>query len=170
MLLRKPLLLLFVLGCGVSAMASGRFSARLIADGAISFSFLPVIEMLAFAIVNAIGSRRSLPFARAVDRFFSGNWPWLLWLSTVAAVTATVPPRHVGPWLLFLVLSALVPFAASLFIDARFFREVSGRVPRAARTDVLIHRAIAWPLGIGYFFGIAIWSDQLPALLHWIGL
>ena len=67
-LLRKPLLLLFVLGCGVSAMASGRFSMRLIVDGAVSFAFLPALELLALAIVNATGRRRARPFSETADR------------------------------------------------------------------------------------------------------
>jgi hypothetical protein len=36
-------------------------------------------------------------------------------------------------------------------------------------TDLLLNRAIGWPLGLAYFFGIAIWSEQLPEFLHWIG-
>ena len=43
-LLRRPLLLLFVLGCGVSMEVSGRFSLRLIADGMISFAFVPIAK------------------------------------------------------------------------------------------------------------------------------
>jgi hypothetical protein len=50
----------FVLGCGVSAVASGRFSV-LIVDGAVSFAFLPAIELLALRR-EPMGPRRRRPF------------------------------------------------------------------------------------------------------------
>ena len=169
-LLRKPLLLAFVLGCGVSAVASGRFSVRLIVDGAVSFAFLPAIELLSLAVVNAMGPRRRRPFPDTADRFCDGNWPWLLWLAGVAAITALVPPRQSGSWMTVFVLSALAPFAWSFVIDFRFFRDVSLRSTRGAVQDLILFRALGWPLGIAYFFGIAIWSEQLPEFLHWMGL
>ena len=170
MLLRKPLLLLLVLGCGVSAAASGRFSARLIADGAVSFAFLPAIEILALAAVNATSRRRSRPFSHTADQFCAGNWPWLLWLTGVLVVCLLVPPRAIGPWMQVFALSAVLPFSSSLVIDFRFFRDASDRSPRGALTDVVLNRAVGWTLGVGYFFGIAIWSEQGPEFLHWMGL
>ena len=170
LLLRKPLLLLFVLGCGVSAAASGRFSVRLVLDGAVSFAFLPAIELIALAVVNAAGSRRRQPFARSVDQFFAGNRPWLIWIVGVSAALALLRPRGLGTRMTLFVLSAIVPFAYSCLVDFRFFRDVAGRSPRGAMADLLLNRAIGWPMGIAYFFGIAIWSGPLPEFLRWIGL
>src|SRR5437867_1910507 len=74
LLLRRPLLLLLFLGATISALASGRFSVRLIVDGALSFAFVPAIEMAALAIVAGRRARaRALPFANASDLFFAGN-------------------------------------------------------------------------------------------------
>ena len=170
MLLRKPFLLLFVLGCTVSALASGRFSLRLIADGAVSFVFLPAFEMLALRLVQATKREGASAFSRTCDRFFAGNWPWLLWLIGLSTVAVLVPPRRFGFWLGPLAASAVVPFLWSLVIDFRFFRGAAGQPTHRAIRDLVIERGIAWPLGVAYFFGIAIWSDQLPAFLHWIGL
>jgi len=169
LLLRKPLLLLLVLGCGVSAAASGRFSARLILDGALSFAFLPAIEVAALAVVHARGTRRRVPFPEVVDRFFAGNQPWLFWLIALTIVTVTVSPREIGGWLPWVASSAVVPFGLSLRLDLRFFSEVCERSRREAITDLLLNRAIGWPLGVAYFFGIAIWSEQLPEFVHWVG-
>ena len=49
-LARRPLFLAFVLGCGVSMLGSGRLTLRLIADGALSFAFVPLAELLGFVI------------------------------------------------------------------------------------------------------------------------
>src|SRR5262245_25338762 len=86
-LVRQPLLLAFLMGCTVSLTASGRVSARLVVDGALSFAFVPIIEVLAFAVVFR-RSARTMPFADAADRFFTGNAPWLLILAALAALTS----------------------------------------------------------------------------------
>lgn len=154
-LVRRPLLLVFVLGCGVSLLASGRVSARLIADGAVSFAFVPLFEIGALAAVCRRGPRR-IPFAHAVDLFFTGNAPWLAWLLAVAALACVLTPVQLPRWTtpprLWLVLGPLVPVIAwSAYIDFRFFREVLQRPARRAVGDVLLQRAIAWPCALSYF-------------------
>jgi hypothetical protein len=81
-LARRPLLLALVLGFAISLIVSGRFTVRLIADGALSFAFVPLAELAGLALVYYLG-RRVLPFAQAVDRFFSGNTAWLWWLLAI---------------------------------------------------------------------------------------
>src|SRR5688572_14263722 len=49
-LARQPLFLAFVLGCGVSMLGSGRLTIRLIADGTLSFAFVPLCEFLGFIV------------------------------------------------------------------------------------------------------------------------
>jgi hypothetical protein len=49
--LGKLFLLAFVFGTTTSALVSGRFSVRSIADGMLAFAFVPVAEWLAFAAV-----------------------------------------------------------------------------------------------------------------------
>ncbi len=167
-LFRRPLLLLFVFGCAVSAGASGRFNVRLMVDGALSFLFIPVIELAAFACVYAMAARRELPFADAVNRFFAGNTPWLLWLVAIAAAGCFVPPQHMGRAFRLLEYAAVVPILWSMVIDFRFFRDTTAHSPRHAIRDVIRMRAIAWPIGIAYFFGIAIWSDGAFILSQWV--
>jgi hypothetical protein len=110
---RRPLWLAFVFGCLVSAAASGRFSVRLIGDGALSFAFVPAFEVAALAIVCRTGVRARLPFAEAVDRFFAGNRPWLVWMTIVAAVFSVVPPRSVGPLVKPELFGSVVPLVSS---------------------------------------------------------
>jgi len=170
LLVRKPLLLAFVLGCAVAALASGRLSVRLIVDGAMSFAFVPAIELAAFATVYWTGRRRRIPFARALDLFFAGNAPWLLWIVVVLALGSVVPPRQISPWILPVLVASLIPIVWSAYIDFHFFREVMGRPARGAVRDLVIHRALGWVAATVYFLGIAIWSETLPELGAWMGL
>lgn len=84
-LLRRPLLLAFVLGCGISILASGRLTLRLIVDGMLSFAFVPACQLAGLAAVYR-ARRAPLTFSEAADRFFEGNSPWLwLLVATMAA-------------------------------------------------------------------------------------
>ena len=88
---RRPALLLLFLGCGVSFLASGAPSARLIADGALSFAFVPFCELAGLAASLRVGHRR-VPLASAIDPFFAGNAPWLLWIVIVSLASTIGRP------------------------------------------------------------------------------
>jgi hypothetical protein len=161
-LIRRPLLLLFVIGCTVSFLTASQLTVRLIVDGAVSFAFVPIIQLAALAAV--IGKNGGpLPFAHAVDRFFAGSGPWLLTLAVLSAAASISRPIF---WSLTLLELALVPaIAASLLIDYRFFREVARR--QSPGRAVALQRLIAWPLTLFYFLGIPIWAELLPQIPGW---
>lgn len=166
-LVRRSLLLAFVFGCVVSMEASGRFSVRLIADGMISFAFVPVFEMLALAVVFR-RQRHMIPFACAVDMFFVANAPWLLWLIGFSLLRAFESPIRATAMTTPIELSVLVtllPTALwSAWIDLHYFRAVLPR-PSGALRDLLLERAIAWSCSIGYFIGVAIWPEIVGRIL-----
>ncbi|HKW00784.1 MAG TPA: hypothetical protein VJN96_13245 [Vicinamibacterales bacterium] len=168
--MRRLLVVLLFLGSFVSLAAEGRFTLRLILDGAISFAFVPTLCLVALFAVWRIGPRPAVPFAQAADTFFAGFTPWLIWLIVAGAVFGIVPPRAFAAWFYPVTLAAAVPFLWSLRIDWRFFRETLGRSPREARRDLVVSRAIAWIGGVAYFFGIALWSDVLPGLVAKLGV
>jgi hypothetical protein len=158
---RRLLFFAFVFGCAVSAIASGRFTARLILDGMLSFAFVPIVEIGAFAILwrtrlRAVAQRG---WSSVAATFLDGNQPWLIWLIAASAVFITVPPRAMGPWIRLAEISTIVPIWWSIRIDLRFFRSVLSRATRAAVADVVMFRAVAWTIGLGYFLGIAIWAE-----------
>lgn len=165
-LIRKPLLQAFVLGCAVSMLASRRLTPRLVVDGLISFAFVPVFVVAAFAVVY-LRARPALPFTAAVDRFFDGNVPWLMWLTAITAVAAMTWSMQWPLWML--EASLLPPVAWAAYADYRFFRDVCHRPRRAALGDLALHRAVAWPLVVGYFLGAPIWTEIVPALPRLIG-
>jgi hypothetical protein len=154
MLLRRPLLVAFVLGCAISFLASGRLTLRLVADGTLSFAFVPACQLAGFALVYRRRHAR-LAFPEAVDRFFQGNTAWL-WLLVAVMASAAVLPVTRQLSLAPLLLVTLVPIAWSVAIDLRFFRDVMGQTARGAVRDVVIQRAVAWTAATLYFFGVAV--------------
>jgi hypothetical protein len=167
--LRKALPFLFAVGCLVSAAASGRFTIRLIVDGAISFAFIPLFDAVALAIVARVRLADRPRTPRLLASFGDGYRPWLMWIVFAAAVMVLVPPRDVFPWVLRSALSGVIPLIMAIRADRDFFTGVMGRTYEAARIDVVWHRLLFWPACIVYFFGIAIWNDTLPGLLMSVG-
>ena len=163
---RGPLWLAFLFGCLVSATASGRFSVRLIADGALSFAFVPAFQVAALFVACRTGVRARVPFSRAVDAFFASQTPWFGWMTIVAAIFAVAPPRSSGLLLKPILYSGIVPFVWSGLTDARFFREVMDRRPLAAWRDVALQRLVGWSASLAYFFGIAAWHENVPEMLR----
>ena len=157
-LVRRPLVLAFVCGCTVSFWTSGRLSVRLIADGMISFAFLPIFEIAGLALVWR--RSRRIPFTSAVDLSFIANAPWLLWLIGFSALRCVLTPIQATalpiPILWTLEGSLLLIAAWAAYIELHFFRDVLQRSERDARRDLILLRAIVWICTIGYFLGIAI--------------
>lgn len=155
-LIRRPLLIAFVLGCGVSLLASGRFTARLIVDGALSFAFVPLCQLAAFAVVHRL-QRSQRPFSQAADRYFAGNTPWLWWMVGLLVVSAMLPAVRAGSVLALMLITAPIPVALSVRADWRLFR-ADGRTRGQAAMDIALERTIAWTLATAYFLGLAITS------------
>lgn len=154
-LVRRPLLLALVLGCGISMLVSGRFTLRLIADGALSFAFVPLCELAALAAIYHL-RRAPIAFGHAVDRFFAGNTPWLWWLIAIMFAVALLPPTRHASLMAPILLTMTIPIAISVAYDLRFCREVIGSTRRGALLDVVILRLIAWTGVTAYFFVSAI--------------
>lgn len=162
LLWRKPLRLLFAVGCVVSVLASGRFTPRLVIDGAISFAFIPIFEVAAFAVIYRARLGTRVRLSEAADRFFDGHLPWFLWLTAMAAVGSVVPPRTVVSSIPWFGASLLVPIIWSARLDFQYFRDAMARPSRAALTDAVFYRAIAWTGIVGYFLGASILAEVAP--------
>jgi len=159
-LARRPLLLAFMLGCTVSLLASGRLSARLVADGMLSFAFVPTFMLVAIAVVYRRAPRPvSLP--HAVDRFFAANTPWLLWLigfgvlrSLLTPLSAAAPPL---PLVHAVVLSVVPILVWSAYIDLGFFRETLPG-PGSPGRQLALERTISWTLILAWYVGHEFWE------------
>src|SRR5581483_12023854 len=93
MILRRLLLLLLVISCMVSALVSGTFSARLILDGAVSFVFVPIVELIGFTCAWKL-SGRGRQLKEAAGIFLAGNFPWLWWCVVITAIGCFVSPAQ----------------------------------------------------------------------------
>jgi hypothetical protein len=91
---RRPLFMAFLLGCTISLTTTGSLTLRLVVSAALSWSFVPAIEIAALAIVlHGAGHWGRLP--RLVEMFCMGCSVWSVWLIGVSIIFAAVPPAHV---------------------------------------------------------------------------
>jgi hypothetical protein len=162
-LLRKPLLFLLVIATGASLTGGGRLSLRLLLDTSVVLAIIPVIQVVAFAVVYWTGRRR-LGLAWAVDGFFSGNGPWFAAVTIVAAFGAFASPIAAAQWFSRIgTVAFLVAIVLSVRLDFAYFRDALGRTRRRAVVDVVVQRAIAWSVTVAYF--IVTSSPKFSALI-----
>jgi hypothetical protein len=145
--LPKPLFTAWVLGCVVSLLDSRGLTIGRVLPAALTWSWVPLLEILAFAAVWKL-QPRPMPFAIAVDRFCAGNTFWWLLLVAFGACWRLLPE---SVWLVFAAGVA----AWNAFSDYRFFqREMKSAAPLR---DLLINRVLAWVPGILLFGGASLW-------------
>jgi hypothetical protein len=141
-------------------MASGRVSPRLAVPATVYWSFVPLVETAGLAAVWR-RQREAIRFARAIDLFFQGHAPWLLWLAAFAAIWAFFPTVLVLGWTYAKWAwygSALAVAAWSAVIDYRFFRGVLGRGAGSALGNLLLQRVVSWGAGLAWFLGRSAWQ------------
>lgn len=165
--IRRQLFLLFVVGCAISLAAEGRIVPWLVLDAGVSAAFMPVFQLLGFYVIwrSRIRTRRATP--GDLLAFLDGNAAWLWWWCAAGAVAAVVPPRSPGPWIVLVLLSALLPIVWSIVTDVKWLRRAQGRTGSDAAADVCALRAVTWGAGVAWFFGIAIWYGEVPKLAAW---
>ena len=169
--MKRLLFLTFLLGCAVSFIASGRLTVRLILGGAAAWVVVPMCEAASFAIVRRRARRRS-SFARDLDRFAAGDWPWALWLIVMSGLVSFLTPMQADAWFstwtawMSIDLTACAAALSTASIDVRFFQDVFGRTRADAIRDVLVQRAISWSAMAVYLAGFAGW----PLVVDWLGL
>ena len=159
-IIRQLAFLLFVIACMVSVLVTGRFTIREILDGAISFAFVPIVEVVGFALAWRLSSRpRALSDATRI--FLSGNFPWMFWCIGMMVAGWLVSPARVdhipAPFRgTVLYGTAAAAFLWSVRIDLRYFRDVLSASSGEAMRLVVAQRTVAWGCGIIYFFSFAI--------------
>jgi hypothetical protein len=164
MAIRRPLLLAFVCGCAVSLMTSGRVTLRLTVPAMLYFTFVPLIEIAALAVVRS----RSISLARAIDLFFMGHAPWPLWLTGFAAAWAFLPAMQVFATLtrpLTWYAPVLLVLAWSAYIDFWFLRCVFERTPARALRDLTVQRLLTWA-GVAVCFAPTAAWQVTASFLH----
>jgi hypothetical protein len=143
---RRPLLLLLILCSGISLLVTGRFSMHVTGSTALYWSLLPLVEIAGLAAVQ-----RGWPEARAVDRFFMGHGPWLLFIIAFAAYGSSEAGAVGTPaGFTFWETAAVAVLLWSGWIDYRFFASVK---------KLALQRAVSWTLFAAIFAGSWIWME-----------
>jgi hypothetical protein len=138
--------LCLVLGCVISLLSASVASVRLIGATAIYWSFVPIVEILALAVI--VWRRRGVrTFATLIDAFFAGHAAWTLLLLVTGAVLAVAPPQYW--WFLISrggVAGVAIVAGWSAYVDLCFFRYVCSAPLKRAVADVALQRLITWTL------------------------
>lgn len=97
-MIRRPLFVALVVGSFVSITVSGRLTISLLLDGMVFWSFLPILQGILMSGIVAMFGRRRIPTSKALDLFFMGHGPWLMWLLAIAATCLFFPVKQIYFW------------------------------------------------------------------------
>lgn len=151
-LLRRPALAALVIGGAIALTATGGATVRALATTTICWSFVPGLQLSVAAALIALCRRPGLRLPSALDLFFAGQGPWLLWVLGVAAA-ALVALRlggHTVPQLRLVLALALIPAVWTWIILMAFCQAVLGLSRRRALGWTFLYQAAIW--GIAYLY------------------
>jgi len=97
-MIRRPLFVALVVGSFVSITVSGRLTIPLLIDGMVFWSFVPILQGILMSGIVVIFGRRRIPTSKALDLFFMGHGPWLMWLLAIAATCLFYPAKQIYLW------------------------------------------------------------------------
>jgi hypothetical protein len=162
LMVRRPALAALVIGGAVALTSTGGATVRALVTTTICWSFVPGVQMIVAAGLIALWRRPGLRLCPAVDLFFAGQGPWLLWTLGVAAaaLVAFGLGGHAVPHLFFLLLVALVPLVWTAIIIFAFCREVLELDGRRAFVWMLLYESAIW--GIAYLYASAMTFQAWP--------
>lgn len=98
MMIRRPLFVALVIGSFVSITVSGHLTISLLFDGMVVWSFLPILQAILMSSIVVIFGRGRMPTSKALDLFFMGHGPWLIWLLAIAATCLFFPVKQFYLW------------------------------------------------------------------------
>jgi hypothetical protein len=151
--LKRPLLVAIVAGTAISVYAARRVTLDLALSGVLTWSFAPLVQLLAAAALVASSRRRSVSVPAGVDLLFMGHAPWSLWLLAAAASAVWLPrPARMD---LIVAATAAVPLAWTVAIVFAFCRSVLQDDPRKAAIRTLFHQSLIWTFA-GAYIAIAV--------------
>jgi hypothetical protein len=162
--LERPALVAVIVGTAVTLSSADRVPIGLVAMAILTWSFVPMLQLLVGAIVSGIAPARSISMARSSELLFMAHLPWSLWVLVMTGLPAFtyVPlPQSVQ------VVSLLIPGVWTSMIVLAFCRAVLGCATRGARWLTALHQTMIWILFFGYVFIVSgVWARTL-AMVGW---
>lgn len=164
LLVRRPLLWLFVIGALVSFSTSGRWVWFHVLSSLVMWAFVPLYQIFWMLLIVRV-SRKSRPIAELVDLFFAGQGPWLLFFCVLSGICIFVP----GVWPTFSWLMSnrilhavlILTIAWSAILTFAFFRSALDMKPCGAFLATLAFYVTFDGTIIAYYVA----TDQLTPLL-----
>jgi hypothetical protein len=98
LMIRRPLFVALVFGSFVSITVSGRLTILLLLDGMIFWSFVPILQAILMSVIVVIFGCHRITTSKAMDLFFMGHGPWLLWLLVIAGTCLFFPVKQFYLW------------------------------------------------------------------------
>src|SRR5260221_1941730 len=83
--LRRPLLVVLVLGVSAAIGATRHVTPALLLSTTLCWSFVVVLQAAIALVLVAGPARRTVGLARALDLYFAGHAPWSLWMLAATA-------------------------------------------------------------------------------------
>jgi hypothetical protein len=166
LLFRRPLFAAFILGTFISITVSGRLSALLILDGLVFWSFIPILQGLLVAGIVQLFARGRMPISSAIDLFFMGHGPFLLWMLAICGTCLFFPLKQVYLWPTesgwIMPLSLLGTWLWSNVTSFAFFKAALNLTAFRAIALLVLYTVMLWGVIVSYLF--AVESLQLHRL------
>jgi hypothetical protein len=157
-LLARPLFVAFILGTFISFTVSAHLTLPLILDGLLFWSFIPILQALIIAGVVALFARGEMPVSKAIDLFFMGHGPLLLWLLFISASIMFFSIKQIYLWPTesgwIIPVSLLVVWLWSNLTSFAFLKSALNLTTTRAVASLLIYTFMVWGVIVSYLFAV----------------
>lgn len=166
LLVRRPLFVVLVIGSFAAFTVAGQLTLPLLLDSMIFWSFGPLLQALLISGIVFVFARNRISIARAIDLFFMGHGPWLLWLLAVAGTCVFFPLKQFYLWPVewgwILPVSLLGAWVWSNVTSFGFLKGALNFSTIRASAALLVYTIMLWGVILSYLF--AVESFQLHRL------
>lgn len=154
----RPLFAAFILGAFISFTVSGYLTVPLILEGLIFWSVIPILQALLVTGIVVFFARGAMTVPKAIDLFFMGLGPWLLWLLAISGSCLFFPIKQIylwpTEWGWILPISLLAVWAWSNVTSFAFLKRALNLPTKQAVTSLLIYTVMLWGTIVSYLFAV----------------
>ena len=162
LMIRRPLFVTLVVGSFVSITVSGRLTISLLLDGMVFWSFVPILQAILMSGIVVIFGCRRIATSKAMDLFFMGHGPWLMWLLAIAATCLFFPVKQFYLWPVqwgwVLPVSALCAWIWSSVTSFAFLRGALEVSTLRASALLLLYTLLLW----GIVVSLLVVTETIP--------
>lgn len=162
LMLRRPLFVALVIGSFVSITVSGHLTIPLLFDGMVFWSFLPTLQAILMSSIVVIFGRRRIPTSKALDLFFMGHGPFLMWLLAMAATCLFFPVKQFYLWPIqwgwILPVSLLAAWIWSSVTSFAFLRGALEVSKLRAMALLVLYTVLLW----GIVISLLVVTETIP--------